>query len=301
MKRAEAGIASTSRRMGRRHDATHRPVRNSHRLTRHRRCRIECDGVSGHDRATERLAARGDRHRTGRHVLRRLARQRRRLRRQLAYRRGGHSRAWVAGRVAVGVDYDRGRLFVAGGGTGDGFVYDAETGATIATYDFAVRGAGHVRQRRHRHAYGRLVHGVEKRGPLQGSARAERRTGPRLRNRAAHLTRLRDPPANSNGIDATPNGKTLDHRPEQSRHAVHSRPADRVRRPDRADRGDALNGDGILLDGRMLYVVKNFQNRIAVDRARARPRLRHGLDTHHEARDSTSRRPIDEFGSGCTP
>ena len=40
-------------------------------------------------------------------------------------------------RVAVGVDYDRGRLFVAGGGTGDGYVYDAKTGAQIASYDFA--------------------------------------------------------------------------------------------------------------------------------------------------------------------
>ena len=38
--------------------------------------------------------------------------------------------------MAVGVDYDRGRLFVAGGGTGDGYVYDAETGAPIAVYDF---------------------------------------------------------------------------------------------------------------------------------------------------------------------
>ena len=37
-------------------------------------------------------------------------------------------------RVAVGVDYDRGRLFVAGGGNGEGLVYDAETGAEIAAY-----------------------------------------------------------------------------------------------------------------------------------------------------------------------
>ena len=37
----------------------------------------------------------------------------------------------VEGRVAVGVDHDRGRLFVAGGGTGDAFVYDVETGAEM--------------------------------------------------------------------------------------------------------------------------------------------------------------------------
>jgi hypothetical protein len=38
---------------------------------------------------------------------------------------------------AIGVDVDhRNRLFVAGGPTGDGYVYDARTGADIAQYDF---------------------------------------------------------------------------------------------------------------------------------------------------------------------
>src|SRR5215218_6581752 len=44
-----------------------------------------------------------------------------------------------AGRAAIGVDVDnRGRLFVAGGPTGHGYVYDANTGANIADYDFTV-------------------------------------------------------------------------------------------------------------------------------------------------------------------
>jgi hypothetical protein len=43
------------------------------------------------------------------------------------------------GRNAVGlrVDVDDGLLFVAGGFTGQGYVYDTDTGATVATYQFA--------------------------------------------------------------------------------------------------------------------------------------------------------------------
>lgn len=42
----------------------------------------------------------------------------------------------MTGRSAIGIEYDRRneRLFVAGGGTGEAYVYDAETGAPIAAY-----------------------------------------------------------------------------------------------------------------------------------------------------------------------
>src|SRR5687767_3868470 len=45
----------------------------------------------------------------------------------------------AAGRAAIGVEYDRSgeRLFIAGGLTGDGFVYDADTGALLRTYELA--------------------------------------------------------------------------------------------------------------------------------------------------------------------
>src|SRR4051794_9331265 len=39
-----------------------------------------------------------------------------------------------AGRAAVGVDVDHGRLFVAGGATGKAFVYDARTGADLGSF-----------------------------------------------------------------------------------------------------------------------------------------------------------------------
>ena len=42
------------------------------------------------------------------------------------------------GRVAVGLEYDArcGLLFVAGGATGQGYVYDAETGESVASFQF---------------------------------------------------------------------------------------------------------------------------------------------------------------------
>ena len=41
----------------------------------------------------------------------------------------------VDGRVAVGIKVERGLLFVSGGATGDAYVYDADSGAEVATFD----------------------------------------------------------------------------------------------------------------------------------------------------------------------
>jgi sugar lactone lactonase YvrE len=168
------------------------------------------------------------------------------------------------GRVAVGVDEDRGRLFVAGGGTGDGYVYDATTGAPIATYDFAsgttfvndvivTRTAAWFTESRTAVLY-KVPLG------LDGTPGSTFEIVP--------LTSLGSatPPANSNGIDATPNGKTLI--------IVQSDPgklftvdpetgvADEIELT--GGSGNVMNGDGILLDGKTLYVVQNRLNQIAV-------------------------------------
>ena len=41
------------------------------------------------------------------------------------------------GRAAIGLKFHKGRLFVAGGGTGKAFVYDAATGADLKTFELA--------------------------------------------------------------------------------------------------------------------------------------------------------------------
>jgi sugar lactone lactonase YvrE len=69
---------------------------------------------------------------------------------------------------------------------------------------------------------------------------------------------------NTNGIDATPDGKTLV--------IVHSTlgvlytvdPATGVADQIDLSGGDVSSGDGILLDGKTLYVVQNFLNQVAV-------------------------------------
>ena len=172
----------------------------------------------------------------------------------------------VAGRVAVGVDYDRGRLFVAGGGTGDGFVYDADTGAQLAAYDFAgpptntfVNDVIVTRT---------AVWFTESRSAVLYKVPLGPGGTPGSTFETVQLTSPSPatPPANSNGIDATPNGKTLI--------IVQSDPgklftvdpetgvADEIELTGMS--GNVVRGDGILLDGKTLYVVQNTLNQIAV-------------------------------------
>jgi hypothetical protein len=171
-----------------------------------------------------------------------------------------------AGRVAVGVDYDRGRLFVAGGGTGNGFVYDAETGATIATYAFATAGPGtfvnDVIVTRTAAWFTESRSAVLYKVPLGPDGTS----GPTFETVPLTSPSPATPPANSNGIDATPNGETLI--------IVQSDPgklftvdpqtgvADEIELTGMS--GNVINGDGILLDGTTLYVVQNRLNQIAV-------------------------------------
>jgi sugar lactone lactonase YvrE len=172
----------------------------------------------------------------------------------------------VAGRVAVGVDYDRGRLFVAGGGTGDGYVYDAETGAEIAMYDFATAPpdtfVNDVIVTRTAAWFTESRSAVLYKVPLGPDGTP----GPTFETVQLTSPAPATPPANSNGIDATTDGKTLI--------IVQSTPgrlftvdpetgvADEIELTGMS--GNVMNGDGIHLDGKTLYVVQNFLNQIAV-------------------------------------
>ena len=111
------------------------------------------------------------------------------------------------GRQAIGVAVDqRNRLFVAGGPTGDGYVYDARTGADIAQYDFTSASSfvndvvvtkraawftDSVRQFLYKVPIGRN-------GQL-GAAQSVPLTGDIVYQAGFNV----------NGIDATPNGRTL--------------------------------------------------------------------------------------------
>ena len=166
------------------------------------------------------------------------------------------------GRVAVGVDYDRGRLFVAGGGTGDGYVYDAETGDLIEMYDFASSSTfvNDVIVTR-THAWF-----TDSSSPVLYRVALGPDGSPAETFDVVPLTgefTFMPGEFNTNGIDATANGKMLVI-VNSFFGKLYTVDQDGVAEEIELTGGDAANGDGIHLDGRTLYVVKNFQNRIAV-------------------------------------
>ncbi len=169
------------------------------------------------------------------------------------------------GRQAAGMDFDRstGLLFVAGGFTGQGYVYDTSTGDTVASYQFAGPGSG------------ALINDVVVTGDGAWFTDSTRptlyfvpltRSGPgpfaslALSGPAAAITGQ----FNLNGIDATANGRTLivAHTANSALYTV-----DSTTGASSHIAGLTLaNVDGIELAGRRLWAVQNFDNQISVVR-----------------------------------
>jgi sugar lactone lactonase YvrE len=164
------------------------------------------------------------------------------------------------GRAAIGIDVDdQERLFVAGGPTGRAFVYDGVTGESLASYQLAPPDTptfvNDVVVTQEAAWFTDSSRPVLYRVPLSGG---DAETVP-LTGDYEHR-----PGFNANGIDATPDGKTL---------LIVQSNLGRLYTVDAAtgeaglvelSGGDVTFGDGILLDGKTLYVVQNRLNRIAV-------------------------------------
>ncbi|HET9546147.1 MAG TPA: hypothetical protein VFO88_11275 [Gaiellaceae bacterium] len=169
------------------------------------------------------------------------------------------------GRQAIGLDVDaRNRLFVAGGPTGDAYVYDGATGALLAEYDLA-SGATFVNDvvvTRDGAYLTDSFNQVLYRIPIapDGTLGAAAETIP-LTGDIAYTTGF-----NANGIDATPDGRWLVLVQSNTGLLFRVDPATGVAREIDLGGETVTAGDGILLDGRTLYVVRNQQNRIAVVR-----------------------------------
>jgi sugar lactone lactonase YvrE len=195
----------------------------------------------------------------------------------------------VAGRAAIGVEYHGGRLFVAGGPTGSGFVYSARSGTLLASQVFTApptfvndvvvaRGGAYFTDSMRPVLYRLSI----------------RRGSPSFETIPLSGDYVHQPGFNLNGIDATRDGRTL---------IVVQSATGKLFTVDRRTgvtneivlNEAVTNGDGLLLDGRTLYVVRNQQNRVAVvelDR-----RLTSGtVVTHITDPDFDVPTTIDDFG-----
>jgi sugar lactone lactonase YvrE len=170
-----------------------------------------------------------------------------------------------SGRAAIGIDADRGRLFVAGGPTGKAFVYDARNGRSIAALELAPQGAStfvnDVVVTRRAAWFTDSSGGALYRLPLGANGRP---------GAQAAVTELKltgdfqlQQGFNANGIDATADGAALVIVQSNTGRLFRVDPRTGVAR--RIDLGSESvpNGDGILLDGLTLYVVQNQLNVVA--------------------------------------
>ena len=173
----------------------------------------------------------------------------------------------ASGRSATGIEADgRGRLFVAGANRGHAYVYNARTGALIRDYTLTTDASfindvvvtpkaafftDSFNQRLYKLTFGPA-------GRLPAAATILPLTGDISFTAGAF---------NANGIDATPFGGRLVIVQSNTGFLFRVNPATGVTdRIELAGGATVTNGDGILLNGLTLYVVRNQNNLIAVVR-----------------------------------
>ena len=206
-----------------------------------------------------------------------------------------------AGRASIGVELHGGKLYVAGGPTGSGFVYSARSGRLLKTYRFTTetttfvndvvvaRGAAYFTDSRRAFLY---------RVPVGDNGKGHHGHGKGHRHEATAIPLsgaiVYGEGNNANGIEKTRDGRTLiivqsnvgklftvNRRTGLTREIVLDEPV--------------VNGDGILLDGRTLYVVQNRDNKVAVIRL-ARNLESGDVVTHLTDPDFDVPTTIDDFG-----
>lgn len=173
-----------------------------------------------------------------------------------------------AGRSAIGLKYDSrtGLLFVAGGATGYAYVYDAETGENVAEIPLELALPSFINDVvitkdavYFTNSFQPMLYSV----PLLNNGRLPEDVqvdviplGGEYQFTAGAF--------NANGIAATPNGKTLIIVNSTEGALYNVDPATGVATRVDLGTGAVPNGDGILLQGKTLYVVQNQLNQVAV-------------------------------------
>jgi sugar lactone lactonase YvrE len=170
------------------------------------------------------------------------------------------------GSPSVGLDVDqRSRLFVAGGPAGDARVIDTRTGETLASYQLATAGATFVNDvivtrdaawftdSQQAQLY-RVPLGPAGALPTQDEVETLPLTG------EFELV----PGFNANGIEVTPDGKGLLVIQSATATLFHVDPQSGVATAVDLGGVPLTNGDGLLVEGRTLYVVQNRLNLVGV-------------------------------------
>jgi sugar lactone lactonase YvrE len=167
------------------------------------------------------------------------------------------------GRAATGLEIDRGRIFVSGATTGNAFVYDARTGGDITGYQLSPGGSfiNDVVVTKRAAWFTDSMKPVLYRVPLGPNGAP----GPASGVATVQLTGdyRHQPGFNANGIDATRNGKTLVIVQSVTGKLFTVTSSGVTKEIVLAGGESVPNGDGILLDGRVLYVVQNQLNTVA--------------------------------------
>jgi sugar lactone lactonase YvrE len=168
-----------------------------------------------------------------------------------------------SGRAAIGLKVDRGRLFVAGGPTGMAFVYDARTGSNVTSFRLSTGGSfiNDVVVTKRAAWFTDSQKPVLYRVPLRPNGRPAAQSAVRTVSLSGDY--VHGSGFNVNGIDATPNGKTLVIVQSSAGKLFTVTPAGLANAIELAGSESVPQGDGILLSGRTLYVVQNFMNRVA--------------------------------------
>jgi sugar lactone lactonase YvrE len=174
-------------------------------------------------------------------------------------------------RRAIGVDVDhRNRLFVAGGPTGDGYVYDARTGADIAQYDFTSASSfvNDVVVTKRAAWFTDSMRPFLYKVPIGPNGQLGPPQSVPLTGDIVYQSGF-----NVNGIDATPNGKKLIIVQSNTGKLFKANRQGVTR--EIALGGATVPGDGILLHGKKLYaVVRSPEDAVVV--IRLRPNLLSG-------------------------
>jgi sugar lactone lactonase YvrE len=186
----------------------------------------------------------------------------------------GRSRVLVpgtAGTMAVGLEIDQhNRIWTATGGGGGAVVYDARTGARLASFQFVA--AGTPTFINDAVATPDAVYFTDSMQPalyVVPLGRGGRLPDPAAVRTLALAGGAADTAGFNNGIEATPDGRLL---VGQTRSGKLFEVNPRTGASREVDLGGAsvINADGIIRRGRTLYVVQNASNQVAVVRFDAR-------------------------------